>query len=145
MKGHVGISGLQAHSVGTVYPFGVVSTAGLFHSVDYRKSLRSEMSRLPHATFQGAFRASIMRRIAEYCGSDDGTVTFSISLERPAGREIELYDSPAGLTWEYIGLYKPLEPHLLGFSLGAVVEDDRQYQLNALGSGEYILWGELTD
>ena len=143
MKGHIGVSGLQEHSVGTVYPFGVVSSGDLYYSVDYRKPLNSEMRRLPYAVFSGAFRASIMRRVAEYCGSDKSSVTFSISLKRPAGEEIRILDEPTTMAWEHIGRYEPIEPQLLGFSLAHVVEDYRQYQLSSSGDGSYTLWGEL--
>ena len=144
MKGHVGISGLQAHSLGSVYPYGVVSKGDrMFHSVDYRKPLRQELAALPFFNFEGAFRASMLRRVVEYCGVDDSSVTFSVSVKRPAGKELELYNDTSIRGWEYIGKFKPLTPDLLGSSLSVHVEDGKTYQLVSLGDGSYILWSEL--
>ena len=144
-SGHVGTSGLQAHSLGTVYPFGVVSKGDrLFYSVDYRKPLRVEMEALPHFSYESAFLSSMLRRVAEYCGSDDSSIMFSVSTKRPAGKELELHGRGAAMSWEHVTTLKPLTPNLLGFSLGAHVEEGVIHQLVSIGDGTYALWRELT-
>ena len=144
-SGHVGTSGLQAHSLGTVYPFGVVSKGDrMFFSVDYRKPLREEMARLPHFTFESAFRLSMLRRVVEFLGEDDSNIRFSISTDRPAGRELKFSTDNPVMAWEHIRTFKPLSPDYLGASLLSCVDDGRAYQLVSLGDGSYTLWGELT-
>jgi hypothetical protein len=128
-----------------VYPFGVVSKGErVFYSVDYRKPLREELAALPFFSFKGAFRASMLRRVVEFCGRDDSSVIFSVGSGRPAGRELGLHNESNVSGWEYVGKFKPLVPELLGSSLASRVEEERVHQLVSLGDGSYILWKELN-
>ena len=60
---HMDNSGLRRDSVGTVYPYGVVSRGSLAYSVDYRKPIPEQMKGWTHGSVRIALRRSALRII----------------------------------------------------------------------------------
>lgn len=144
MEGHAGISGLQAHSLGTVYPFGVVSKGDeMFYSVDYRRCMVKELTRLPFPSFKKAFKVSMLRRVADLLGPDAGSITFSVSPYRAAGEEIIIEDVDDCEYWQQVDVLQPITHEHLGFLLASRVSSGLAYHIESHGDGDYTLYEEV--
>ena len=154
---HMNDGGLRRDSVGTVYPYGVVSRGSLAYSVDYRKPIPEQMDGCwVHASVRSALRRSALRRIMEYLGTDkDGQVTFVIDTRKPAGQEFDFYDyvgGEIGKCWEHAqtapsSAVAPERAFVIAEvesrRLADAIEDGVKYQLVHILAGEksrWVLW-----
>lgn len=158
---HMDNSGLRRDSVGTVYPYGVVSRGSLAYSVDYRKPIPEQMKGWTHGSVRTALRRSALRRIMEYLGTDrDGQVTFVIDTRKPAGSEFDFYDyvgGEIGKCWEHAhgapsSAVNPERAFQIAeaesIEMADAIEDGVKYQLVHISAGvksRWVLWRALDE